>query len=78
VTKVHWDETPLACTALLDGIPVCVIKTKDIGGCIANWLDDRKWAPPAHLPKASPQDAKFFTDKESAKLAVQNVLLGSL
>lgn len=77
MATVTWDETPLASTASLDGIPVCVIKKKDIGGCIANWLDDRKWAPPAHLPKSTPQDSKFFTDKESAKLAVETVLLGS-
>lgn len=75
MAEVNWNETPLESTALLDGIPVCSIKTKDIGGCIANWLNGRKWGPPAHLPKATPQDSKFFPDKESAKLAVEHALL---
>jgi hypothetical protein len=71
---LRWEETPSVWTASLDGIPVCTLKPKDIGGCIASWLDGRLWAPPAHLPKAMPQPTRFFADLQEAKAAVEQTL----
>lgn len=76
VATIVWEDSPSACTALIDGVPVCALKLKDIGGWTASWMDDRKWPPPAHLPKAQPQDTKFFPGKADAKAAVEQVLSG--
>jgi hypothetical protein len=42
----------------------------------ASWLDDRLWAPPSHLPKATPQTTRFFMALDEAKQAVEQVLQG--
>lgn len=57
-----------------DDVAVCSLKAKDIGGWSASWLNGQLWAPPAHLPKAQPQDTRFFTAFEEAKLAVEQQL----
>lgn len=74
MTALAWKETPPTWTALLDGQPVCALKGKDIGGWAASWLDGRLWAPPAHLPKATPQATRFFISLEEAKSAVEQTL----
>jgi hypothetical protein len=60
-------------TALLDGVPVCSLKPKDIGGCTASWLDHRLWPAPQHMPKAPPQSTRFFSSVAEAKAAVEQV-----
>lgn len=74
MATITWSDTPPGCTALLDGAPVCQLKTKDIGGCAASWLDGRLWPAPAHLPKAMPQPTRFFTAMADAKQAVEQAL----
>ena len=76
MADITWKETHPSWTALLDGVPVCTLKPKDIGGCIASWLDGRLWAPPGHLPKAAPQATRFFAGIEDAKSAVEQALRG--
>jgi hypothetical protein len=73
--QITWKtESPSSHTALADGVPVCSLKTKDIGGVAASWLDDHLWPPPAHLPKAAPQSTRFFSDVSEAKAAVEQLL----
>jgi hypothetical protein len=74
MANLSWQETPLVSTAYLDDVPVCALKTKDIGGCIASWLDGRLWPAPAHLPKASPQPTRFFANVADARAAVEQLL----
>lgn len=74
MAEVNWSESPAAWTAFLDGVPVCALKAKDIGGCTASWLDGRLWAPPSHMPKATPQPTKFFPAVAEAKQAVEQLL----
>jgi len=74
VPAITWKETPPSWTGLLDGVPVCTLKVKDIGGCTAHWLGDRLWAPPAHLPKDTPQVTRFFPGLAEAKSAVEEAL----
>jgi hypothetical protein len=74
--SITWSDTPPGVTAMLDGVAVCTLKSKDIGGCAASWLDGRLWAPPAHLPKATPQSTRFFMGLAEAKQAVEQTLLG--
>jgi hypothetical protein len=76
MANVSWKEAPGLCIALLDGVPVCELKPKDIGGVTAGWLNDRLWPPPGHMPKAAPQPTRFFTGMDDAKLAVEQALLG--
>jgi len=76
MARITWNETSTLCTALLDDVPVCTLKPKDIGGYTASWLDGRLWAPPSHMPKAAPQVTCFFARIEDAKLAVEKYLLG--
>ena len=76
MASITWNETPTVCTALLDDVPVCTLKPKDIGGFTASWLNGRLWAPPSHMPKAAPQETRFFMGLEDAKLAVEQSLLG--
>lgn len=76
MANIVWDKTPALWTAQLDDVPVCVLRSKDIGGCIAHWLDGRLWAAPLHLPRAMPQPTRFFSHFEEAKLAVEQSLLG--
>jgi hypothetical protein len=61
---------------MLDGVPVCELRYKDIGGVTASWLNGRLWSPPIHLPKAAPQSARFFAAIEDAKAAVEQALQG--
>jgi hypothetical protein len=72
--NIAWKETPRVWTALLDDVPICALRKKDIGGWAASWLDDRLWAPPGHMPKAAPQPIRFFTDLAEAKSAVEQAL----
>lgn len=74
MANITWKEAPSLWTAQLDGVPVCSLKGKDIGGWAASWLDDRLWAPPAHLPKATPQPTRFFVNLTEAKTAVELAL----
>jgi hypothetical protein len=76
MNPIVWSDSPGQCTASLDGVPVCALKIKDIGGVAASWLDDRLWAPPSHLPKATPQTTRFFMALDEAKQAVEQVLQG--
>jgi hypothetical protein len=76
MADVTWKEATPTWTAWLDGVAVCTLKPKDIGGCTASWLDTRLWPPPAHLPKAAPQASKFFPSLEEAKSAVEQQLAG--
>ena len=71
---VTWQEVKPYWTALLDEVPTCTLKGKDIGGWSATWLGDRLWAPPAHLPKATPQPMRFFVDLAEAKAAVEQLV----
>lgn len=71
---VIWSESPNAWTALLNDVPVCTLKMKDIGGCMASWLNGLVWAPPAHMPKATPQVTCFFSNVDEAKQAVEQRL----
>jgi len=75
MADVRWSEAPSVWTASLDNVAVCTLKTKDIGGCAASWLDGHLWAPPSHLPKATPQPTRFFMGVDEAKAAVEQVLL---
>lgn len=75
MAKLVWTETPAAWTAVLDDVPVCVLRKKDIGGCIAQWLDGRLWSAPRHLPRAMPQPTRFFSRFEEARQAVEQALL---
>lgn len=61
---------------MLDDLPICSLKSKDIGGCAATWLDNRLWPPPPHLPKAAPQATRFFASVDEAKAAVDQALSG--
>ena len=72
---ITWNETPGAWTATVNGMPVCTLKAKDIGGCTASWLNGLLWAPPAHMPRATPQPTCFFSSLNDAKLAVEQRLL---
>ena len=75
MANIIWSETPAAWTALLNNVPVCILKSKDIGGCTAQWLDGRLWSAPLHLPRAMPQPTRFFSRLEEAKLAVEQSLI---
>jgi hypothetical protein len=75
MSLVIWNESPGTWTAQIGETPVCTLKTKDIGGCTATWLNGMLWAPPAHMPKAKPQPACFFSNVEDAKQAVEKRLL---
>jgi hypothetical protein len=75
MASVSWEESSSVWIASLDGVPVCTLRSKDIGGCIAMWQGDRLWPAPAHLPKALPQPTRFFADAEEAKSAVEQQLL---
>ena len=74
MANITWIENKPTWTALLDNVPVCTLRTKDIGGCTADWLDGRMWAPPAHMPKATPQTTRFFGGVDEAKQAVELAL----
>jgi hypothetical protein len=74
MANITWNNTPSLYTALLDEVPVCTLKVKDIGGVAASWLDQRLWPAPAHLPKAPPQPTRFFANLEEAKQAVEQML----
>ncbi len=76
MANVIWQDSPGLYTALVDGVPVCELKPKDIGGVTASWLNDRLWAPPGHMPKAMPQPTRFFPGLEDAKSAVEQTLQG--
>ena len=71
---VTWNESPGMWTAVVGDTPVCTLKSKDIGGCIANWQNGLLWAPPAHMPKATPQPSCFFSNLDDAKRAVEQRL----
>ncbi len=75
MATVTWSEASALWTAMLDDVPVCVLKPKDIGGCTAHWLQGRMWAPPSHLPRALPQPTRFFSTMAEAKQAVEQSLL---
>lgn len=77
MASITWNDSPGVSTALLDDVPVCSLKTKDIGGVATSWLDDRLWAPPPHMPKAAPQPTRFFMGMADAKQAVEQTLQGS-
>jgi hypothetical protein len=72
--NITWKKAPSSWTALVDDVAVCTLKCKDIGGCTASWLDGRLWAPPSHLPKATPQPTRFFAGVEEAKSVVEQSL----
>lgn len=74
MANITWQDAPSLYTALLDGVPICELKPKDIGGVTASWLNDRLWAPPSHMPKAAPQPTRFFAGLEDAKSAVEQAL----
>jgi hypothetical protein len=76
MAEVSWNQSPGVWTAMLNGEPVCALKAKDIGGCVASWLNGRLWAPPGHMPKATPQPTKFFHGVDEAKTAVEQLLHG--
>ena len=74
MANISWNGSPALYTALLDGVPVCELKAKDIGGVTACWLNDRLWPPPSHMLKAAPQSARFFPGMDEAKAAVEQAL----
>ncbi len=74
MAQVSWTETPTLWTASQNGMPVCSLKAKDIGGCTASWLNGRLWAPPAHMPRAMPQPTRFFAGFDEAREAVEQQL----
>ena len=76
MANISWKDSPTLYVALLDGVPVCELRPKDIGGVTANWLNGRLWAPPSHMPKAAPQQTRFFFGVAEAKLAVEEALRG--
>jgi hypothetical protein len=78
MASIIWNDVPGLSTALVDDVPVCALKVKDIGGVAANWLDDRLWPAPSHMPKAIPQNTRFFMALDEAKLAVEQAPQGSL
>jgi hypothetical protein len=73
MSPISWSETPPGWTASQDGVPVCHLKPKDIGGCTATWLNDRLWPAPSHMPRAAPQGARFFSSVSDAKAAVEQL-----
>ena len=77
MANITWNDSPTVFVALLDDVPVCELKPKDIGGVTASWLNGSLWPPPSHMPKAAPQQARFFSGLDEAKLAVEQVLLKS-
>lgn len=74
MVQVVWKEAPTTWTACVDNAPVCSLKVKDIGGCMASWQNGNLWTPPAHMPKAAPQTTCFFPDLDEAKRAVEQQL----
>lgn len=77
MATVTWNHNPPSTwVATVDGQAVCSIKRKDIGGWTAGWSDERLWPVPSHLPKATPQPTRFFSDLDEAKLAVEQALAG--
>lgn len=74
MANISWNGSTALYTALLDGVPVCELKAKDIGGITASWLIARLWPPPSHMPKASPQCTRFFPGIDDAKAAVEQAL----
>ena len=74
MAHITWNDTPTVYTALLDDVPVCTLKVKDIGGVAASWLDERLWPPPSHRPTAPPPPTRFFFDLAEAKAAVEEML----
>jgi hypothetical protein len=74
MANISWNESPALYIASLDGVPVCELRTKDIGGVTASWLNGRLWSPPSHMPKAAPQPTRFFPGLADAKTAVEQAL----
>lgn len=74
MTAVAWSLVGSAWVAHLNGVEVCNLKPKDIGGWTACWVGDRTWPPPTHMPKAMPQSTKFFMDLADAKKSVEVAL----
>lgn len=74
MANIRWNDTPSLCIASLDDVQVCSLKLKDIGGWTASWTDERLWAPPSHLHKATPQATRFFPGLDEAKAAVEQAL----
>jgi hypothetical protein len=77
MANISWKDSTTLYIALVDNVPVCELRPKDIGGVTASWLNDSLWAPPGHLPKAAPQQTRFFFGVAEAKAAVEEVLSGS-
>lgn len=76
MAHVIWEHSPpTTWVGTVEGQPVCSIQRKDIGGWTAVWMDERLWPAPAHLPKAQPQSARFFSELEEAQQAVAQALL---
>lgn len=73
---ITWKDTPPTWTALLNEAPICTLKKKDIGGFTASWNDGRLWPAPSHLPKAQPQQVRFFNSLDEAKASVEQALKG--
>lgn len=74
MANISWKDSSILYVALLDDVPVCELRPKDIGGVTASWLQDRLWPPPGHMPKAAPQQSRFFSGVEEAKSAVEDAL----
>lgn len=75
MAQVSWDHNPpTTWTAKVDGQAICSVKRKDIGGWTAAWENERLWPAPAHLPKAMPQQMRFFSSLEEAQAAVEQAL----
>ncbi|TXH90856.1 MAG: hypothetical protein E6Q78_03490 [Rhodoferax sp.] len=73
MAEVTWTHTPPIWTAMVNGEVVCTLKGKDIGGWTANWVGERLWPAPLHMPKATPQATRFFMDLNEAKAEVAQV-----
>lgn len=75
MAHLSWDhKPPTTWNAVVDGASICSVRRKDIGGWTAVWEDERLWPAPPHLPKAMPQQMRFFSSLEEAKAAVEQAL----
>jgi hypothetical protein len=74
MAEITWKETPSTWTAYVEDKAICALKGKDIGGWAANWLNGRTWPAPAHMPKAKPQEVRFFAHLHEAKDEVEKAM----
>ena len=74
MAEVSWTVDGKDWNAHINGERVCFLKHMDIGGYNAHLSNGQLWPAPAHLPKAPPQESKFFNSIDDAKQACEAML----